>query len=139
MATKVITYWNTSEVRNGYAPTQFIEFSNDYVIFESTCEYHDGFLVLDSLDPKDPKDQIIKECFEILCGCFEDGCNLNDAIKDIFGPEASFNTICIRVCHIPVMISYINHDLETIYKSWHDDFTKCCKSDSSFGSHKKAN
>ena len=136
MATMVRTYWDTSKVRNGYAPIQFIEFSNDYAIFEATCEYHDGFLVLDRLDPKD---QIIKECFELLCGCFEKGCNFNDSIKDIFGPEASVDTICIHVFHIPVIISYIHHDLATIYKSWRDDFTKWCKSDSSFGSHKKAN
>ena len=46
MATMVRTYWNTSEVRNGYAPTPIIVFSNDTVTFEGICEYHDGFLVL---------------------------------------------------------------------------------------------
>lgn len=118
MATMVRTYWNTSEVRNGYDPTPFIEFSNDTVAFEGICEYYDGFLILSGLDPED---RIFKECFELLCGCFEYGCNLNDAIKDIFGPEASVNTICIHVVHIPVIISYIHHDLATIYKSWKDD------------------
>ena len=114
MATMVRTYWNTSEVRNGYDPIPTIEFSNDNITFKASCEYYDGFLILEGLD-------LFKDGFEILCGCFEDGCNLNDAIKDIFGPEAFVNTICLHVCQIPVMISYIHHDLDTIYKSWRDN------------------
>lgn len=125
MATMVRTYWNTSEARNGYAPFPIIEFSNDNITFEASCEYYDGFLILEGLNSENW--QFFKECFELLCGCFEDGCNLNDSIKDIFGPEASVNTICIHVFHIPVIISYIHHDLETIYKSWSDDFTKWCR------------
>lgn len=118
MATMVKTYWNTSGIRNGYNPFPIIEFSNDTIIFKGSCEYCNGFLILDELDPET---QFFKNFFEILCGCFEDGCNLNDAIKDIFGPEASVNTICIHACHIPVMVSSMHHDLETIYESWKDD------------------
>lgn len=114
MTTKVETYWNTSGVRNGYIPTTFIEFSNDNITFEASCEYYDGFLILKGLGPEN---RPFKDCFEILCGCFEDGCNLNDAIQDIFGPEAFVNTICLHLCQIPVMVSYMHHDLETIFKS----------------------
>lgn len=132
MAITVKTYWDTSQIRNGHTPCSNIEFSDGANTFFGSCSYSDGFLILDELDSENTT---IKEFFKVLCDCFENKCNLNnlnDAIKNIFGPEASVDTICIHVCKIPVMFSYAHHDFNSIYL-WYKMLL------TSFGSHKKAN
>lgn len=61
-----------------------------------------------------------KQIIEVLAGCFEDGCELQEVLRvsSIFEEEESLEGIVISIKNIPVLVSRKSHNVEEIYKNW---------------------
>ncbi len=120
MITQVNSYWDTSEVKDGHGPYRVIVLSDGTYHLEIDCDkYSNGFLVLNSFANDDFS---TKDVIEFLCGCFEDGSNLNDGLENILGPNKRVTAICIDICGVPVMVSSFDHDADKIYNNWDENY-----------------
>ena len=61
-----------------------------------------------------------KQIIEVLAGCFEDGCELQEVLRvsSIFEEKESLEGIIISIKNIPVLVSRKSHNVEEIYKNW---------------------
>ena len=61
-----------------------------------------------------------KQIIEVLAGCFEDGCELQEVLRvsSIFEEDENLEGIVITIKNIPVLISRKYHNAEEIYKNW---------------------
>ena len=79
--------------------------------------YDSGILFLKAYESNGTPEQVI----ELMAGCFEEGCNLQELLKDegIFEELEELKGIVMSVNSIPVMITHYNYsDATKLYKEW---------------------
>ena len=117
MATYLEFHWETSYDRNLQTPFFCIEFASMDYKYEYYSAIYKGiqeqFLILESLSGSSS----IKEIIELLCGCFEEGSNFDEEIKNLIG-ENVVQAICIKLNEIPVMISRFQHNPDVVFNTW---------------------
>ena len=90
---------------------------NEDVFLQAEYLAHDdGILFLKGLESNGTPKQVI----ELMAGCFEEGCNLEEILEDesVFeGPE-ELKGVVMSVNNIPVMATRYNHDSEKLYEEW---------------------
>ena len=94
-----------------------IIFENEDVFLQAEYLAHDdGILFLKGFESNGTPKQVI----ELMAGCFEEGCNLEEILEDesVFeGPE-ELKGVVMSVNNIPVMATRYNHDSEKLYEEW---------------------
>lgn len=95
-----------------------IVLENDEASLQAEYLAHDsGILFLrsfrnDNLTPK--------QAIELIAGCFEEGCNLQEILQDenVFEDYEKLEGIVMSVNNIPVLVTHYNHDSEKLYEEW---------------------
>lgn len=67
-----------------------------------------------------------KQIIEVLAGCFEDGCELQEVLRvsNIFEEDEKLEGIVISIDNIPVLVSRKSHNTGEIYKNWSKSLNK---------------
>lgn len=78
--------------------------------------YDNGILFLKGFKSNGTPKQVI----ELMAGCFEEGCDLQEIFKDerVFEEPEELEGVVMSVNNIPVMSTRYNHDSEKLYEEW---------------------